>query len=153
MPQLKRGEQGSVLVAVLGLSIIMSMAAASLILVAGNSRNDEDNTLQRLRCRYDAESGLMLGAGWLRNRPNHGTFITLNNGWVPTDYKMIYWYTLDNGSWVTVSVLDSGRAGSPPGFKVVTSIAKLGTDSVRLSWDIGYDATAAKMTMSRWREF
>jgi hypothetical protein len=152
MPQFLRGEQGSVLVAVLGLSIVMSMAAASLILVAGNSRNDEDNALQRLRCRYDAESGLLMGARWLRNHPNYDLFITQNQGWVPTDYRMVYQFPLDNGAFVTVSVLDSGRA-SPPGFKVVTSIARLGTDSVRLSWDIGYDATATKMTMSRWRDF
>ncbi|MDB5050483.1 MAG: hypothetical protein JWO30_3554 [Fibrobacteres bacterium] len=138
MPQCRQpsvvSQKGSVLVAVLGLSIIMSMAAASLMLVGGNSRNDEDNTYRRMGCANDAESGLMMGVGWLRKKGVN--FIGTNQGWLGSSQILFTNAAFENGSLVTVTVVDNAPAIAPSAPKTVISRAVHGSETVQYSWDV-----------------
>ncbi|HKP98557.1 MAG TPA: hypothetical protein VJ385_22695 [Fibrobacteria bacterium] len=136
MPQCRQpslSQKGSILVAVLGFSVILSMAAASLMIVAGNARNDEDNSYFRMQCFNDAESGLMMGVGWLRNQADAKAFITGNQGWAGATQIIIPGQTFENGSVVTVTVVDNFPAPT----KTVISLAVKGSATYQASWDVG----------------
>lgn len=154
MPELSR-EQGSVLVTVLGLSIAMSLAAGSILLVAGNAQNDEDQEFLRQRCFNDAESGLMIGAAWMKYRANARTFITTNQGWTGNATTLFADSLYENGSRVTVTLSDNTQNGQPT--KTVSSRAVLGTLSLQFSWDIGASTDndpsdgSPILSMANWR--
>jgi hypothetical protein len=148
------GQRGSILVAVLALSIALSMAAASLMLVAGNSRNDEDLAFRRRGCYLDAESGLMMGVEWLRVNSN-AAFITGSRGWTGNTLTLFADQTFDNNSLVTVTVTDLAPAAPP---KTVTARAVNGSEVVQVSWDVDVDAGGGnagdgypKLTLKNWR--
>lgn len=78
------GERGSILAGVMGISIVMALAAGGLLIIASNSSNDEDMAFRRAGCYLDAESGLMMGVAWLKNyqNPDSKTAIsTLQTSW------------------------------------------------------------------------
>jgi len=159
MPRLKRslaGQKGSLMVIVLGFSIILSMAAASLMLTASNSRNDEDITFRRMACFNDAESGLMIGVGWLRNNqnPNSTAFIQTDQlGWPGDSLILQSGVQYDNRSLVTVTVYNNLGAST----KTVKSQAISGTDTVRISWNVGIGAggapNAPTLVLQNWQFF
>lgn len=147
------GQRGSILVAVLGLSIALSMAAASLMLVAGNSKNDEDLAFRRRGCYLDAESGLLMGVAWLR--VNNAAFITGARGWTGNAQTLFTDQTFDNKSTVTVTVTDNVPSLPP---KTVTARAVNGSETVQLSWDVDVDAVSGnasdghpKVKLTNWR--
>jgi Tfp pilus assembly protein PilX len=135
MPEL-RSQQGSVLVTVLGLSIALSLAAGSLLLVAANSQNTEDMAFQRQRCFNDAESGLMLGAAWLKRVPSNGTVITTDQHWTGPGNTLTLFnnFPMDNGSSLTLTLRDNVPNGQQT--KTIVSKAVLGDVNFQLSWDV-----------------
>jgi hypothetical protein len=138
------GQRGSILAGVLAMSMVMSLSAAGLLLVAANSRNDEDMAFRRAGCYLDAESGLMLGAAWLKIK---GTgYISQNQGW-GGNLKTFPAILLDNKSVVTVKITDNNTS------KTLTSNAVNGTESAQFSWDIGVDNTVnpPAITLKNWR--
>lgn len=142
-PQLPLGQKGSVLVMVMAFSIVLAMAAGSLLLVAGNATNDEDAAFRRLRCANDAESGLMIGVGWLRN--SGSALIAADQPLWPLDKLVLNLPnpTFENGAQVTVTIVDNVTnpptipAGPP---KTVISRAILDDVNVQFSWDVDIDA-------------
>jgi hypothetical protein len=138
------GQRGSILAGVVALSMVMSLSAASLLLVASNSRNDEDMAFRRAGCYLDAESGLMLGAAWLKKKGFK--FISENQGW-GGNLKTLPPIDLDNNSSVTLKIIDNTTS------KTLTSRAVNGTESAQFSWDIGVDntVTPTTLTLTNWR--
>lgn len=143
-------QRGSVLVGVLGISIVLTMAAGSLLMVAANSRSDEDQAFQRAACYLDAESGLQMGAEWLRTyqgATNADDIIKTNQGWAGK--VLVPGTVFENGSAVTVTVSDMA------GGKTLTSRAVRGTEAAQFSWDVGVDAggTLARpnLALKNWR--
>ncbi|MDB5103251.1 MAG: hypothetical protein JWP91_940 [Fibrobacteres bacterium] len=134
-PQLV-SQKGSVLVMVLGLSMAMSMAAASLMWVAGNSINGEDASFRRMQCYNDAESGLLIGTGWLRNHPNSVNIISTNQISWTAGGQVIFSGALENGSSVTVKVIDNAPAAPPNAPKTVAATAVKGDITLQLRCDV-----------------
>lgn len=155
------GQKGSLMVIVLAFSIVLVLAAGSLVLVVGNSRGDEDGAYKRVGCFNDAESGLLIGVGWLRNSPGSRTLITTDQFWPGNAMVLFSDFPADNGSLVTVTIIDNVPGGAPT--KTVVSRAVSGTETTQLSWDIGAattggpanDGTATDglpiMTLTKWR--
>lgn len=130
-------QQGSIMVLVMGFSILLSMAAASLLLVAGNSGNDEDIAFNRLRCANDAESGLMIGVGWLRNSAGSAVLINTKQDLWPVGGQVLFSNVpFENGSHVTVTIVDNAPAAFPNAPKTVVSQAVRGSETVQFSWDV-----------------
>jgi Tfp pilus assembly protein PilX len=119
-------QRGSILVAALGLSLVLTLAASSLILISGNTSNDQSNRFQRTRCFYDADAGLMYGTEWLRvqGRPAfHVTYAT------PT--AIMTNVPLENGCLVTLEILDFADTT-----KTITSTAISGNVTIKLAWEV-----------------
>jgi hypothetical protein len=60
LPHLKR-QRGSILAATVGLSVVLSAAAAGFILVSGQVRGGDVDAINRAKLYYSAESGLLMG--------------------------------------------------------------------------------------------
>ena len=145
-------QRGSILVAVVGLTTMLSMAAAALLLVAANSRNDEDLAFRRIGCQYDAESGLMLGMGWLRQ--NGAAFIKGNRSEWASGKHTFPSLTLENGSLVTITIEDNSATDPMDTTKTVVSQAVLaGIDSVKCFLTVAAADTDSppKLTLTKWR--
>lgn len=116
-------------------------------MVAANTRNEEDGVFRRTGCYLDAESGLMMGAEWLRMQG--AAFITQHRNW---DGDSIFFspLTLENGSSVVIVIKDLAP-GTPA--KTVVSRAMKGTDIIQFSWEIGAANTSTPPTLSlnNWR--
>lgn len=147
-------ERGSILAGVLGISIVMAMAAGSLLIVASNSANDEDRAFLRARCYLDAESGLMTGVAWLRNNqnPDSKTVIETNQTWTANTKILLTDVLFENNSLVTVTLTDHSS------YKTVTAKAVQGSEMAQFSWDVGIDVTppagtntAPKLSLKDWR--
>lgn len=140
-PQLPVGQKGSILIMVLAFSIVLAMAAGSLLLVAGNATSDEDAAFRRLRCANDAESGLMVGVGWLRIRDSVAAMIEVDQTSWPVDGFVLTLpnATFENGSQVTITIVDNVPVAPPNPPKTVISRAVLDGVIVQFSWDVGID--------------
>jgi hypothetical protein len=99
MPELKctkkfsaliRRREGSLLVGILGISILLALTGSALIQICGTMQNQEISACKNIQAFHAAESGIMMGANWLRNRlyfPTSGAFvpfssISINGVWV-----------------------------------------------------------------------
>lgn len=60
------GQRGSALVGTIALSLVLTISAAGFILVTGNGQGTEKEGLNELQLFNAAESGLLMGARWLR---------------------------------------------------------------------------------------
>ncbi len=149
------GQRGSILAGVIGITTLLSLAAAGLLLVAANSRNEEEMAFKRVGCYYDAESGLMMGVGWLRKKGS--VFITGYRGWNGDSVVFVLPQPLENGSSVVVVIKDLAATAIPPApTKTVVSRATAGSETIRLSWDIGVDPANTDpanplLTLNKWR--
>lgn len=141
-----KAEKGSILASVIGIGVILSLSAAGFLFLAANSRSEEDNAFRRAGCQYDAESGLMLGAGWLREHDS--VYIATNQGWSDTALSPTQ---LDNGCIVTISIYDNSTTAKT---KTVVSRAIKGSIAVKVSWEIGAADKNAKptLTMTNWKK-
>lgn len=134
---------------------MLALAAGSLMIVVGNSQFDEDSAFQRQQCLNDAESGLMIGVGWLRRSSTEKSFIGGYRGWDGDNVVIINSHVFDNSCTVTVSVRDNLIPPQAP--KTVISNALNGPGSVRLSWDVDTLPGAAAsdgfptVSLSKWR--
>jgi hypothetical protein len=129
-------QRGSILVGVLGTTTLLSMAAGGLLLVAANSRNEEDLAFRRTGCYYDAESGLMMAASWLK--AHDSSFIaSKHDAWGAGKDTSFHSLLLDNGATVSITIRDN--TAYDPNDKTKTIIAKAvnGSETVQFSWDIG----------------
>jgi hypothetical protein len=148
-------QRGSVLVGVIGITTMLSVAAAGLMLVAANSRTEEDMAFKRAKCYYDAESGLMLGLGWLRKQGRD--FIANEQPWGGVDSLVFNLpQPLENGSSVQIVIKDlAGAAASPNPTKTVLSMAVIGSETIRFAWDVGVEPTAdpvkPRLILKKWR--
>jgi hypothetical protein len=134
---MKKIQRGSILVTVIGLSILLVMGASTLLLVAGSAQNEESSTWQRVRCSNDAESGLMLGTAWLRVRAGNSVNPIQNNqGWPGNLQSLYVSRAFDNQCLVTVNVKDNAPAVAPAGPKRVIATAVGGGETVQMSWDV-----------------
>jgi hypothetical protein len=125
--------------------MVMSLGAGALLLVASNSQNEEDSAFRRMGCSLDAESGVMMGAAWLRAKGAY--FITHGQGWEDNRMALPVLAELDNHSRVAVSIIDNGTS------KTVVSRAFNGPESMQFSWDISTTETGAnpKLDLKKWR--
>ena len=64
-----KNQQGSILVGILALSLVMTMAAGGFILLSGNTTNRVSMSQQNLQLHYAAEAGIHLAVRWTRNYP------------------------------------------------------------------------------------
>jgi hypothetical protein len=129
-------QRGSILVAVVALSVVLALAAGSLMMVVGNSQFDEDSAYRRQQCLNDAESGLMMGVGWLRYSSADTLFVNTFRGWAGNSVILFQNMDFDNGSKVTVSVTDNAPAAPGFGLKTVVSSAVNGSEMTQLSLDV-----------------
>jgi hypothetical protein len=85
-----KGCEGSLLVGVLGIAILLALTGSALIQVTSSMHNQELEACRNIQAFHAAESGIMMGANWLRNRlyfPTAGTFtpfstLAINDVWV-----------------------------------------------------------------------
>ena len=83
MPKLERniphgkGPEGSALVGAVALSFIMSIIALGFVQISASGVNHEQMALENEKAFQAAESGLLLGAKWLRMQANWPTAGTI----------------------------------------------------------------------------
>jgi hypothetical protein len=139
-------QRGSTLAGVLALSTIMLTAAGGLLLIEANVGNDEANAWDESRLLYGAESGIMMGARWIRV----GTASDINSmavGTLPITPEPDHW-TTDDLVKVIVVVENDGTV------KRLRSKATLGKDTAQITWDISSASGAAPLTLSmtNWKD-
>ncbi len=154
-------QRGSVLAGVIGISMVMSMAAGGLLVVASNSRNDEDMVFRRAGCYLDAESALITGAAWLRNHDaDSRAFINTNQGWPSNTKILINNLEFENKSFVTLTIVDNAPfpgsvAATTSSMKILTALATHGSESVQFTWDVGTASTGPNsqpdLSLTKWR--
>lgn len=127
-----KGQRGSALVTVVGLSIVLTLAAGGLLSTAAISQGEEDMTWERTRCFHDLESGLMLGTNWLKNAPNWTAFTDFN-----FDLDVVVPADSHNGCAVTVSVINTSADT-----KTIEARHVDGGNSMGLSWKVTTDNTS-----------
>jgi hypothetical protein len=72
MCAISKGNQGSILVGAVALSILMAIAGMGFLLVTANGINSETSAYENERAFQAAESGVWIAARWLRNNLNAG---------------------------------------------------------------------------------
>ncbi len=144
-----RSQRGSVLAGVLGLSVVMAIAAGGMIVASGNAGNLTSASNQDLSLHYAAESGMLMGARWIRTHTQ-------------TTYASPLW---------TTGTLDlTGGYSLLDGFQVKTWIEHIsggidtlrtraflegGKDTLQLSWTVDAVGNAAdpnRPILSNWKE-
>jgi hypothetical protein len=145
-------QKGSVLILVIGMAIILTMAATSVILLSEGALNEEYHSTQRMYCFYDADAGLMLGAKWLRIKGR--AFITQD--WVTNRQDLYSDSPFPNGCAVSVHVDDDDANNL---IKTVYSQAVCGSETLKLAWEIGVPpsppavdpAAGPQLVLNNWR--
>lgn len=61
-------QSGSVLAGIVAMTLIISIAGSSLLLLTANVSNDETDQLEKTKLQYASESGVLMGVRWLRNQ-------------------------------------------------------------------------------------
>jgi hypothetical protein len=64
-----RGQRGSILVGVIGLSAVVSAALAAFLVMASSSNGLQADSEAETRLHYAAESAMSMGLRWLRTYP------------------------------------------------------------------------------------
>lgn len=97
-----KGERGSVLAGVVGLSAVVSAALAGFLMMATNSNRFQADSEAESQLHYAAESAMDLGIRWLRIYPDTKTN---DQTWPATPVCLNSTagnYTLMEGAWVKV---------------------------------------------------
>lgn len=149
LPLKLRGQRGSILVGVIGLSLVLTMAAAGYILTVGLAHAEEAENQKTTILYAAAESGLMMGAdyvmrNWSATSMKAGSFAPTHNISGPTP-SMYNWVDADDGARITVYLSKSSDT-----LRII-SLARLDmpSDTVRLEWMIDSVENAAAPKFSR----
>jgi|GEM_PF-7122899 len=149
-----KSQRGSILVGVIGLSLVMTVAATGLVMITTNSANVAEYRQGDVDIHAAAEAGMQMGVAWIRNyHPNEIDSYGGSQRISPTDFVILNGYTVN----------DSITCLLPPAVPecrlIVTATLGPQHDSLTITWDMvnspmpgGPTPFNCTPTMSNWQE-
>lgn len=133
--QVGRRQRGSILALTLVITAVLTTGAAGLLITTGVWESDRVNTLERRSLLHAAETGLIMGARWLRQDINEPTFAAeyrvddgVEKPITPGGYINL------NGALVKVTYVY--RAGPNAVFMISRATAENCIQTLQLEWQI-----------------